>query len=62
MQIKAYMFDKKAKDYTIPVVILAFLTDSGQCGADPTAVYYDAKTLEISYKSVNNFKFISIQN
>ena len=62
MQIKAYMFDKKTKDYTMPVVILAFLTDSGQYGGSPIAVYYDAVTLEITSEYVDHFKFIGIQS
>ena len=56
------MFDKKTKDYTMPVVILAFLTDSGQYGGSPIAVYYDAVTLEITSEYVDHFKFIGIQS
>lgn len=35
------------------VVILAFLADSD---GTPVAVYYDSKTMEISYEYVDRFK------
>jgi len=59
MQIKAKMYDGKIKDYTIDVVILALLTDSGQYGGTPVAVYYNAETFEINSEYVDHFKFIS---
>jgi len=40
-------------------VILAFLTDSGQYGGTPVAVYYDAETQEIDAEYVDHFKFVS---
>jgi len=57
MQIKAKI--KNGKEYVREVVILAFLTDSGQYGGTPVAVYYDAETQEIDAEYVDHFKFVS---
>ena len=56
MQIKAKMYDEKTKDYTIDVIILAFLSDSGRISSSAVAVYYDAKTLKMNSHYVDYFK------
>jgi hypothetical protein len=54
MQINALMCDKDGgNDCIKKVVILAFLADSD---GTPVAVYYDSKTMEISYEYVDRFK------